>query len=81
MSHSVTPLDGFVFIAQFDITDPKTGEVMYHRGDYLTPAKIDRLARSHCADIIHVSLCTSETAAGFALMDADIQYSELRATS
>lgn len=71
--HSSSPLDGFLFVVTFDIINPTTKEVLYHRGDYITPAAINGLARSIGLDIIHVSLCTSETAAGYALLDADIQ--------
>tara|TARA_R110000803_G_scaffold91556_1_gene159037 strand:- start:439 stop:717 length:279 start_codon:yes stop_codon:yes gene_type:complete len=81
---NTSPLDGFLFITQFDIIKPEkhqldteTGEVLFHRGDYITPAEIDNLARLYGMDIFHLTLCTSEHSAQFAEIDAECAYREV----
>ena len=74
---NTSPLDGFLFITQFDITNTETGEILFHRGDYITPAEVDRLARLYGMDIFHLTLCTSEHSAQFAEMDAECAYREV----
>jgi hypothetical protein len=75
---NTSPLDGFLFITQFDITNTETGEILFHRGDYITPAEVDRLARLYGMDIFHLTLCTSEHSAQFAEMDAECAYAVLQ---
>jgi hypothetical protein len=74
---NTSPLDGFLFITQFDIIDIETGEVLFHRGILITPAEIDSLARLYGMDMFHLTLCTSEHSAQFAEIDAECAYREV----